>query len=163
MNDGLAASSECSSGCESGWTLYLEHSFLSANPQPSIPIKDGKKSSFFDDDYTERRGKDEEEEEEEEDLSMVSDASSGPPHLQEDINQDRRYFANGYFNNEVCEAEYSPSFPGDGKRQLIRERCRHRRREENQEPPGNFLDDTASSPLVNFSNVSYIYIYTYII
>ncbi|THU64348.1 hypothetical protein C4D60_Mb01t25550 [Musa balbisiana] len=44
-------SSDCSSGCQSGWTAYLE------------------------------------EEEEEEDLSMVSDASSGPPQLREEDEQ----------------------------------------------------------------------------
>ncbi|KVH99604.1 hypothetical protein Ccrd_022162 [Cynara cardunculus var. scolymus] len=44
---------ECSSGCESGWTMYLDQSLNSG---------DGKWSYHEDD----------------EDLSMVSDASSGP-------------------------------------------------------------------------------------
>ncbi|KAI8547018.1 hypothetical protein RHMOL_Rhmol07G0163500 [Rhododendron molle] len=54
--------SECSSGCESGWTLYLENSFLSP-----YPLKRRK---------TEKQSVSEDEEEEE--LSMVSDVSSGP-------------------------------------------------------------------------------------
>lgn len=54
--------SECSSGCESGWTLYLENSFLS--PYPLKRRKTEKQSVS--------------EDEEEEDLSMVLDAFSGP-------------------------------------------------------------------------------------
>ncbi|RWV94366.1 hypothetical protein BHE74_00050031 [Ensete ventricosum] len=62
-------SSECSSGCQSGWTMYLAQS---SDEQSSLRHKDD--SSFH--------GQ-EEEEEEEEDLSMISDASSGPPQLHE--------------------------------------------------------------------------------
>nr|GMC89592.1 digestive organ expansion factor homolog [Ipomoea batatas] len=63
--------SECSSGCESGWTVYLENSIMA----PYSSYNNGNK--FL-------RGKarvNREEEEEEEDLSMVSDASSGPPQV----------------------------------------------------------------------------------
>lgn len=126
--------SECSSGCESGWTLYLEHSFLSADP-----LHRG--SGFVDGEV--KRGKDEaeEEEEEEEDLSMVSDASSGPPHFQED---------EGYCNDDNgCFYPHSMAatlVKNNGKRQKIRT---HRGRVEQEDP--SFLDDTASSPLFNFS------------
>lgn len=129
--------SECSSGCESGWTLYLEHSFLSADP-----LHRG--SGFVDGEV--KRGKDEaeEEEEEEEDLSMVSDASSGPPHFQED---------EGYCNDDNgCFYPHSMAatlVKNNGKRQKIRT---HRGRVEQEDP--SFLDDTASSPLFNFSKVS---------
>uniref|UniRef100_A0A7N0T159 Uncharacterized protein n=1 Tax=Kalanchoe fedtschenkoi TaxID=63787 RepID=A0A7N0T159_KALFE len=59
MNHG---GSECSSGCESGWTLYLEKSsWLSPNCSVSLEDEDGGDG--------------------EEDMSMVSDASSGPPHF----------------------------------------------------------------------------------
>lgn len=90
----MASSAQyCSSGCESGWTLYLQH---------STPSKFNGGFGFYDDKYNNhmsRREKiacdadhdsryydhddedEEEEEEEEEDLSMVSDASSGPPHF----------------------------------------------------------------------------------
>ncbi|KAL4314945.1 hypothetical protein HN51_069181 [Arachis hypogaea] len=64
-----ALPSECSSGCESGWTLYLEEpSFLNASTStPFLPQEHHKmkpKTSVP---------------QEEDDLSMLSDASSGPP------------------------------------------------------------------------------------
>ncbi|XP_065017367.1 protein SOB FIVE-LIKE 5-like isoform X4 [Musa acuminata AAA Group] len=66
-------SSDCSSGCQSGWTTYLEQS-----------------SEFCKTVVDEKGGSYEHEEEEEEDLSMVSDASSGPPQLRlEDENHSR--------------------------------------------------------------------------
>ena len=129
--------SECSSGCESGWTLYLDHSFLSSH----------RGNGFVDGEV--KRGKheveeEEEEEVEEEDLSMVSDASSGPPHFQED---------EGYCNDDNG-CFYPPSMAAtlvkhNGKRQKVRT---HRGRVEQEDP--SFLDDTASSPIFNFSKVS---------
>ncbi|PKA59910.1 hypothetical protein AXF42_Ash015968 [Apostasia shenzhenica] len=53
------ADSDCSSGCQSGWTLYLGHQ--------SQGIGSGRV-----------------EEEDEDDSSMLSDASSGPPHFPEE-------------------------------------------------------------------------------
>jgi len=129
--------SECSSGCDSGWTLYLEQSFLS----PNSGFINGKNG--FCDDCKDKRSV-EDAEEEEEDLSMVSDASSGPPHLPED---------QGYFNDDngcFYSASKSATLAKNvGKRQKIKE---HRRRED-QEPTA-FLDDTASSPVINLSGVS---------
>ncbi|KAL6969350.1 hypothetical protein U1Q18_029066 [Sarracenia purpurea var. burkii] len=82
MND--PSVSECSSGCESGWTIYFEQSFHP--PYPSHPT-----SNFTDRSGIYSQGKkrapkldDDEEQDEEEDLSMVSDASSGLPILRED-------------------------------------------------------------------------------
>lgn len=129
--------SECSSGCESGWTLYLDHSFLSSH-------RGG--NGFVDEDV--KRGKNKVQEEEEEDLSMVSDASSGPPHFQED--------EEGYCNDDNG-CFYPPSMAptlvkNDGKRQKVRT---FRGRVEQEDP--SFLDDTASSPLFNFSKVSQYY------
>ncbi|XP_057488877.1 protein SOB FIVE-LIKE 5-like [Actinidia eriantha] len=104
--------SECSSGCESGWTLYLEQSFLSPYPSESgcyseenRPVKD---------------------EDEEEDLSMISDASSGPPIYHED---------HQYFDNAEATLEKN------------REINRGRKAQEQ----ASFLDDTASSPIFDFS------------
>lgn len=129
--------SECNSGCDSGWTLYLEQSFLS----PNSGFINGKNG--FCDGYKDKRSV-EDAEEEEEDLSMVSDASSGPPHLPED---------QGYFNDDngcFHPASKSATLAKNvGKRQKIKE---HRRRED-QEPTA-FLDDTASSPVINLSGVS---------
>ncbi|XP_022762140.1 uncharacterized protein LOC111308054 [Durio zibethinus] len=133
--------SECSSGCESGWTNYLEQSFLSANPSHKANGFNDKKSGFCEE-RRKIRGE-EEVDDEEEDLSMVSDASSGPPHFYED---------NGYFNDDN---HYQYTVPkramlnknNGGKKHRNKEHPRHR---EDQELP-SFLDDTASSPLINFS------------
>ncbi|KAI4389861.1 hypothetical protein MLD38_002035 [Melastoma candidum] len=68
------SASDCSKGCESGWTVYLNESWpLSPEEWHSsagrgYPREDG----FY-------RGRTKDEEEEGENLSMVSDASSGPP------------------------------------------------------------------------------------
>ncbi|XP_042424068.1 protein SOB FIVE-LIKE 5-like [Zingiber officinale] len=102
-------SSECSSGCQSGWTTYFVHS-----------SEDGE--SF-------RRV-------EEEDLSMISDASSGPQHFNE-VN------GNGY-----CYL-YSALLPADGgkkKRTLV---------EPQQIQRSSVLDDTASSHLLTNSKNSF--------
>ncbi|XP_002298783.1 protein SOB FIVE-LIKE 5 isoform X2 [Populus trichocarpa] len=145
--------SECSADCESGWTLYLEQSFLS-NPNS----KHRNKTNFVDAESAGfcRKGKntreeseedeEEEEEEEEEDLSMVSDASSGPPHFHED---------ESYFN---CDnGHFYPSLKGTtllnngaNYRQKKKEHSRQSRHRQDQELPP-FLDDTASSPAFNFS------------
>jgi len=125
--------SECSSGCDSGWTLYLDQSFLSQNDSR----RDSEKNGFCDE-YKDKRAI---EEEEEEDLSMVSDASSGPPHLPED----EAYFNddNGCFYPASRAAVLAKNV---GKRQKIKE---HRRREDQELTA--FLDDTASSPVINLS------------
>ncbi|KAG2704759.1 hypothetical protein I3760_05G019600 [Carya illinoinensis] len=131
--------SECSSGCESGWTLYLEHSFLS----PNVSSRDTgflDRKDRFCAEYKDKRAK-EEAEEEEEDLSMVSDASSGPPHPFEDegyVNDD-----SGCFYPASRAATLAKNV---GKRQKIKQ---HRHRKDHE--LNDFLDDTASSPVINFS------------
>ncbi|XP_047337049.1 protein SOB FIVE-LIKE 5-like [Impatiens glandulifera] len=62
---------------ESGWTMYLNQSSISSYQYPQRS-------------RTTRQEEEEEEEEENVDLSMISDASSGPPHLNED-EQDHEY------------------------------------------------------------------------
>ncbi|KAK8624880.1 hypothetical protein V6N13_089766 [Hibiscus sabdariffa] len=130
--------SECSSGCESGWTNYLEHSFLSANPSKK---KNVKKSGFCDE-HREIRGK--QKVDEEEDLSMVSDASSGPPHFYED---------NGYSNddNQLYHEYMVPqgvtlSKNGGGRRHRNRQQQQQQRHLQVHEED----DDTASSPFINY-------------
>ncbi|GAB2247107.1 hypothetical protein Droror1_Dr00006989 [Drosera rotundifolia] len=88
-----------SSGCESGWTLYLDHSHYSnlivyddGNRKPAGRVH-GKKAPFNNDDEEED---DIEEEEEEEDMSMMSDASSGPPH---------QY--HGHYQDQAVEVNYN--------------------------------------------------------
>ncbi|KAK7308117.1 hypothetical protein VNO77_41713 [Canavalia gladiata] len=131
-----ALASECSSGCESGWTLYLDHSFKlnqNASPHRGSQFINGEDEGYNYEEYKEKKAKNEdvEEEEEEEELSMVSDASSGPPHLPDA--QD-----NGCF--------YSAS-----KATKLSKRSKKRQKvKENQHLP-YFLDDTASSLVFDFS------------
>ncbi|XP_028767700.1 uncharacterized protein LOC114725366 [Neltuma alba] len=133
-----AIASECSSGCESGWTLYLEHSLLRQNISHKDTPFIGGNDGFYED--KDKRAR-EEDTAEEEDLSMVSDASSGPPHFLDDeafFNED-----NGCFHSE-SEAE-----------KMVKSAKKKQRVKEN-EPCGDqhlpsFLDDTASSPVFDFA------------
>ncbi|CAD6210046.1 unnamed protein product [Miscanthus lutarioriparius] len=61
-----AASSECSSGCQSGWTTYLDD-HTSSYSCGTARFHHGKARQPYYCDYSE-----------EDDLSMISDASSGP-------------------------------------------------------------------------------------
>lgn len=136
--------SECGSGCESGWTLYFDQSFVS-RLDPTLSVRRNAKQ---------KRSKVVEvvSDEEEEDLSMVSDASSGPPHFQED---ESLYGERKYPHYPVSEA--AAFVQSSGKRHRNKEKHqRHRRQDE--ETLSSFLDDTASSPLINFTsqnNVSF--------
>ena len=138
-----ALASECSSGCESGWTLYLEHSFLNQNAsRRGTDFVSEEDDGFYDED---RDKKAKSVDAGEEDLSMVSDASSGPPHLPED---------ESYFNAQDNGCFYSASKAAkvaqiSKKRQKVKEN----RHLEDQHLP-SFLDDTASSPVFDFSMVS---------
>ncbi|XP_061372000.1 protein SOB FIVE-LIKE 6-like [Gastrolobium bilobum] len=100
------SSSQYNNASESGWTHYLNQSSLS-----------------------ERKGS---RMEEEEDLSMVSDASSGPPHYHEE--DDQPYCVNWYPSTSQYTKESE-------KKKKVREYGR------NQQPSS--LDDTASSPVLN--------------
>ncbi|KAI4295782.1 hypothetical protein L6164_035792 [Bauhinia variegata] len=129
-----AFASECSSGFESGWTLYLEHSFPNGSHRDTRFV-DG--NGDFYDEHREKRVKDEDAAEE--DLSMVSDASSGPPHFPDEeahFNED-----NGCFYPPSKTAKLSKS---GKKRQKVKEN-----HEDHHLP--SFLDDTASSPVFDFS------------
>ncbi|KAM7520926.1 hypothetical protein LguiB_019888 [Lonicera macranthoides] len=123
------STSECSSGCESGWTMYLDQSSNSENNRYPRSGEDYYRSR------EENVGEDEEEEEEEEeneDLSMVSDASSGPRHFLEDE-------VNGYFS-------YAP-LPSENTKSTKNKEIKERRGKKQS----SYLDDTASSPVLGFS------------
>ncbi|WOH14032.1 hypothetical protein DCAR_0933548 [Daucus carota subsp. sativus] len=107
---------ECSSGYESGWTIYFEHENSLLSPHQ-------KSANFY---ITEDH--------DEEDSSMVSDASSGPPHICDDGN----FFI--YPPNDVM-------FP---EKNGQRKKNHDLRRKKDQEQV-SFLDDTASSPIFNLS------------
>ncbi|XP_038886134.1 uncharacterized protein LOC120076391 isoform X2 [Benincasa hispida] len=104
------------SGCESGWTMYFEE---------SIETEGGFRRSEVD--YG-GGGK----EEEEGDLSMISDASSGP--------------MNGYYE----ENNYQPVRRNGGKSAAGKSKRKEEMGRRNQH---SCLDDTASSPVFGLSNV----------
>ncbi|KAH7850133.1 hypothetical protein Vadar_028363 [Vaccinium darrowii] len=112
------STSECSSGCESGWTMYLDQSSNSADQFQ-------KGTSGF-------KAGNEEEYDEDEDLSMVSDASSGPPQFQEDEDS---YDGNGY----PCSVSRQPN-----KKEKNKKKVKEQRGSKKQY---SNLDDTASSPV----------------
>ncbi|KAK4284465.1 hypothetical protein QN277_001294 [Acacia crassicarpa] len=125
-----AFASECSSGCESGWTMYLEQSFLNQNGSH--------RENRFYGECKEKRVQDEEEAMEE-DLSMVSDASSGPPHFPDD---------EAYFN-EVNNGCFYP--PMSSKSAKLEKTGKERKKVRENQHLTSVLDDTASSPVYDFS------------
>ncbi|XP_038991157.1 protein SOB FIVE-LIKE 6-like, partial [Hibiscus syriacus] len=120
------------SGCESGWTSYLEQSFCSYG-------SNDKKSGFCGEYRKGHKGKEDvvvvdDDDDDEEDLSMVSDASSGPPHFYED---------DGYFNDDDHHHHTVPKVA-----ELNKNGGKRHRNKEQQLP--SLHDDTASSPRINF-------------
>jgi hypothetical protein len=115
-----AASSECSSGCQSGWTTYLDdHS--SSYSYGSARFH-GKAGQPYYCDYSE-----------EEDLSMISDASSGP----------RQQSSAG---NDV-EGGGSVAMRANAERRGRRdEAAAVARRQSKSAAAASLLEDTASSP-----------------
>ncbi|KAI5655176.1 hypothetical protein M9H77_32363 [Catharanthus roseus] len=126
------STSECSSGCESGWTMYLDQfsssSMDQCNRRNNLPSIVDNNNNHFD------VFKDEEEDdgEEDEDLSMLSDASSGPPPL------------------HFCQKEEQEDKEEEEKRNKNnRKKVKEQRKIMQQ---SLHLDDTASSsPVFNFS------------
>ncbi|XP_042006374.1 protein SOB FIVE-LIKE 5-like [Salvia splendens] len=113
---------ECSSGCESGWTLYFQQSYKSKNDSPEPRTK---------------RSTDEDEE----DLSMVSDASSGPPQVYEEEGNDT---SGCFFNNYATVTE-----PLSERKKNRGNRCRKKVPERSSLLE---VDDTASSSLYGYCN-----------
>ncbi|KAL1215827.1 Protein SOB FIVE-LIKE 5 [Cardamine amara subsp. amara] len=114
-----------SSGCESGWTLYLDHSVSSSSQSCFRDIngfeKRGRSKDSWDQSYVRK--------EEEDDLSMISDASSGPRNISEE----------------------------DSVKKLnvvgLKKQSKREKKRRNHEKINSVLDDTASSPLFNFPNM----------
>lgn len=132
---------ECSSGCESGWTMYLDQS---CGKPISVPSKRADFHGMFEedereDDKEEILGGFGEEEEEEDDLSMISDASSGPPQFHEDDYSDETRF---FFSASSAALMKNNSREG-------------RARAEKQVETSPFLDDTASSHVFSFSKSNF--------
>ncbi|GAB4839286.1 hypothetical protein Ancab_028813 [Ancistrocladus abbreviatus] len=126
----MSGNSEWSSGCESGWTGYLDES----SPSPN-PCQSDKSDRNAHENYRVKSTQ-VEQDDEEEDLSMVSDASSGPPHLQE---FDDCFDRSGY--------HYSPSEVAVSKKNDKRKKGKEQRGKHDH----SYLDDTASSPALSYS------------
>ncbi|KAG6747609.1 hypothetical protein POTOM_047497 [Populus tomentosa] len=107
----ISASQYSGSGCESGWTSYLYQSSISKNQYQGF-------GGFVDGDFARV------EDEQEEDLSMVSDASSGPPHYCED--------------GEFCCDKLA-----------MKSKNKKKSREHGRSQQYSYLDDTASSPALS--------------
>ncbi|KAL2498144.1 hypothetical protein Adt_23694 [Abeliophyllum distichum] len=105
--------SECPSGCESGWTMYFDQfSNYSGRHGQGLarPIDEYYAKGAYANENTEG-----------EDLSMVSDATSGPP----------------IFEN------YEES--------TVRRQTKSKQKKKTKEQQNLYLDDTASSPFFHFS------------
>ncbi|CAJ1977317.1 unnamed protein product [Sphenostylis stenocarpa] len=126
----------CSSGCESGWTLYLEHSFFNQNASSHR----GGTEACFEVEHMDKRFKDEDSGEE--DLSMVSDASSGPPHFPH---------YESYLNEDVSGCFH----PASKAVKPVKSGKKKQKVKENQHLEDqhltSVLHDTASSPVFDFS------------
>ncbi|XP_062210243.1 uncharacterized protein LOC133911833 [Phragmites australis] len=110
-----ATSSECSSGCQSGWTTYLDdHSYSCGTTRLQ-----GKAQQPYYCEYSE-----------EDDLSMISDASSGP----------RQQCSAG---NDV---QGSAAAHANAERRGRREEAAAARRQSKRAAVASLLEDTASSP-----------------
>ncbi|KAL4604263.1 hypothetical protein ACB092_10G180200 [Castanea dentata] len=121
----ISASQWSSSGCESGWTQYLDHSSLpeyQLNRVGGIDDYGGKGARIH--------------EQEEEDLSLVSDASSGPSYYHEDDEDD-----NGCSFNSSSASKLAGKSKNKKK---AKEHSRHGRGQQSN------LDDTASSPALSY-------------
>lgn len=120
------SSSQYNSAGESGWTHYFDQSSLSGSyfQRGGIVDYEGKEATMEGD--------------EEEDLSMISDASSGPPHYHED--DDQNYCVNWYPSTSHYTKESE-------KKKKVKEYGN------NQQPSP--LDDTASSPVLNCPKASH--------
>ena len=112
----MSASEYSSGGCESGWTSYFDQSSNSKHQYQGF-------GGFADGEYTRL------EEEQEEDLSMVSDASSGPPHYGED---------GGYGCDKLERKSQS----------------KKKSKEYGRSQQHSYLDDTASSPALGKASSS---------
>ncbi|KAK1431235.1 hypothetical protein QVD17_14548 [Tagetes erecta] len=124
--DHVFDSEESSSGCESGWTLYLDH---------SIAYNDNAcNNALVAHEYHQ-----EHDEYEDDDMSMVSDASSGPPHFQEHQEQDY---------DEHNDDDDTLTFGSRKRRKILKQTSLYGHMHLQDLPIS--LDDTASSPFFSF-------------
>jgi len=133
------------SGCESGWTLYLEHSFLNQNASSHRGGTEG----FCEEEQQHKDKRFKDEDSGEEDLSMLSDASSGPPLFPH---------YDSYFKEDLNGCFYSASEAV----KLAKTSKKKQKVKENQHLEDQhltFLHDTASSPVFDFSTVCSMFVF----
>ncbi|KAF3666098.1 protein SOB FIVE-LIKE 5 [Capsicum chacoense] len=123
--------SECSSGCESGWTMYLDQLSNSADQYNTRDFSNNNNNQYgiYKTQYVV------DEDQEDEDMSMVSDASSGPPHFHE---EQYCFDENGYI--------FYPSAASESTKKANEKR---KIKEQKVKKQNVYLDDTASSPFSN--------------
>ncbi|XP_039037880.1 protein SOB FIVE-LIKE 6-like [Hibiscus syriacus] len=120
------SASQCGSDCESGWTFYLDQS--SCSQTGNFAEDYGVKGARF------------MVEDEEDGLSMVSDASSGP-------RQHCYCQENGRFCSHPATTR-QPDKKSSRNKNKIKEDCSNNRHH-------SCLDDTASSPVISFSEKNF--------
>ncbi|XP_022941183.1 uncharacterized protein LOC111446559 isoform X2 [Cucurbita moschata] len=119
MND-WSATHYCRGG-ESGWTMYLDQSYTSGG---------GVGENYREIEAKVRAEKDEEEE----DLSMVSDASSGPPNYNEEC----------FYNNGDSASESAMNCSREEKKKS------KKGKQNGRNDQHSYLDDTASSTIYGY-------------
>ena len=117
-----AASSECSSGCQSGWTTYLDDHSSSYSCGTARFRGKARQPSYCD--YSE-----------EDDLSMISDASSGP-----------RQQSSAGNDVEGGGGAAAAAAHANAERRGRREAAAADRRQSKRAAAASLLEDTASSP-----------------
>jgi len=117
-----AASSECSSGCQSGWTTYLDDHSSYSRGTARFDGKAARQPYYCD--YSE-----------EDDLSMISDASSGP-----------RQQSSAGNDVEGGGGAAAAAAHANAERRGRREAAAADRRQSKRAAAASLLEDTASSP-----------------
>ena len=137
----IATSDQWSTGCESGWTLYLDdQSYISTNTHHNIDHhlhQTYRLKSTVHNDY-----------DHDEDLSMVSDASSGPPHFLQKNDEHPSYYTQ--------KSSKKSSKNEKKKVGLMKNKQQYHHHDHHPFCNSNHhLDDTASSPSFSNSQVNY--------
>ncbi|KAK9756454.1 hypothetical protein RND81_01G098800 [Saponaria officinalis] len=129
-----------SSGCESGWTGYLDESYVPRNEYSGN--YDSYRLNYC-------NGGDEVEE----DLSMVSDASSGPQHFQNGV--ESRNSRSSRSQNNCLTSVKSSKKSGDkrSKKSVGKEQKLSLHQNVQYSFSSNHLDDTASSTAMTYSKM----------
>ncbi|KZV45136.1 hypothetical protein F511_24178 [Dorcoceras hygrometricum] len=137
------STSECSSDCESGWTMYLDQSSNSTDRFTRDFSKNCQQEHAVDS-YAYQA-----DQQDDEDLSMVSDASSGPPpHFQE-------YDSYAAAAAGGTESQFFRGYPSSVSEVAYKKRSKQQRSKtkdarDYRRQQDFCLADTASSPIFHF-------------